>query len=160
MSATRSDGGATAMSQLDVPRIFTIVPGAVPDPTAPRWASNAPPATGIPWGNSSRAAHSAVRPPTVSAIVTAADGRVRRTRTSAGSTAARNSSSGYPPHDGWNIALWPAAQMQRAKRSVAVRPVSTAGIQSAHSTHVWAASKTSGASRRQRRTLDQNHSEE
>ena len=36
------------MSQVLVPMILTSVPGATPEPTAPRCASNAPTATGMP----------------------------------------------------------------------------------------------------------------
>ncbi len=49
--------GATMMSHEDVPIILTSVPVFIPEPTAPRWASNAPTATGIPAGNSSLSAH-------------------------------------------------------------------------------------------------------
>ena len=43
-----------------VPMILTSVPGAMPAPMAPKCASNAPTATGIPSRKPVRAAHSAV----------------------------------------------------------------------------------------------------
>ena len=49
------------MSQVLVPMIFTNLPGAIPEPTPPRCASNAPTATGIPTGRPVRLAHSAVK---------------------------------------------------------------------------------------------------
>ena len=48
MSASGWSMGATIMSQVLVPMIFTRVPGLIPAPTAPMWASNAPTATGKP----------------------------------------------------------------------------------------------------------------
>ena len=57
-SASFSLFGAIAMSQVLVPMIFTSVPGATPEPTAPRCASNAPTATGMPAVNPVFFAHS------------------------------------------------------------------------------------------------------
>jgi hypothetical protein len=51
------------MSQVLVPMIFTSVPGAMPQPTAPRCASNAPTATGIPARKPVFFAHAAVSRP-------------------------------------------------------------------------------------------------
>ena len=74
--------------------IFTSVPGAMPDPTPPRCASNAPTATGNPSGNPVRAAHSNVSPPTARSIV-CAFGRSRdRSSPSFGSSCERNPASG------------------------------------------------------------------
>jgi hypothetical protein len=56
------------------------------------------------------------------------------------------------------IALWPAAQTPTVSASGASVPVSIAGIQSAISTHRYAASNTFGRVRRQWSTLLQNHS--
>ena len=94
MSDTPRSNGAIIRSQVDVPMILTSVPSRIPEPTAPRCASNAPTATGIPAGSPSRAAQSAVRRPAGSAAVYTHSGSVRRTRTSRGSSAARNASSG------------------------------------------------------------------
>ena len=58
------------------------------------------------------------------------------------------------------MALCPAAQRHRRIWSGWSVPVRTAGSQSACSTQVYAASKTSGAARRQWRILLKNHSEE
>src|ERR1035437_238720 len=68
MSASLSPSGTTIMSHVLVPMIFTSVPGAMPDPTPPRCASNAPTATGSPSGNPVRTAHSNVSPPTARSI--------------------------------------------------------------------------------------------
>ena len=56
------------------------------------------------------------------------------------------------------MALCPAAHTPMLSLSGASVPVSMAGIQSAISTHEWAASKTSGLVRRQCRILLKNHS--
>ena len=48
------------MSQVLVPMIFTSVPGLMPAPTPPVWASKAPTATGKPAGSPTLAATSAV----------------------------------------------------------------------------------------------------
>ena len=56
--------------------------------------------------------------------------------------------------------MWPAAQMQRIASRGRLTPASTAGTKSASSIQLSAASKTSGATFRQRQTFDQNHSEE
>ena len=50
MSGSALSIGATIMSQVLVPMIFTRVPGLMPAPTAPMWASNAPTATAMPGG--------------------------------------------------------------------------------------------------------------
>ena len=63
MSGKRSSNGATIMSQVLVPMIFTSVPGRMPAPTAPMWASKAPTATGTPAGRPTFRANSAVSPP-------------------------------------------------------------------------------------------------
>ena len=63
MSGNAPSTGATIMSQVLVPMIFTSVPGLMPAPTAPRWASSAPTATGMPAGRPTRSATSAVRNP-------------------------------------------------------------------------------------------------
>ena len=63
MSGNRRSSGATIMSQVLVPMIFTSVPGLMPAPTAPMWASNAPTATGMPAGSPTFAATSAVKSP-------------------------------------------------------------------------------------------------
>ncbi len=69
MSASLSPSGTTIMSHVLVPMIFTSVPGAMPDPTPPRCASNAPTATGMPAGRPVRLAHSAVSPPTARSML-------------------------------------------------------------------------------------------
>ena len=51
------------MSQVLVPMILTSVPGLMPAPTAPMWASNAPTATGMPAGRPTFLAASAVSSP-------------------------------------------------------------------------------------------------
>ena len=51
------------MSQVLVPMIFTSVPGLMPAPTAPMWASNAPTATAMPGGRPTCSAISAVSSP-------------------------------------------------------------------------------------------------
>ncbi len=53
-SAIFSLSGAIAKSQVEVPMIFTSVPGVMPEPTAPRCTSNAPTATGMPAFSPSR----------------------------------------------------------------------------------------------------------
>ena len=58
------------------------------------------------------------------------------------------------------IALWPAAQMQRTIFVESSTPDRTAGMKSASSTQVAAASNTSGATFRQRQIFDHHHSEE
>src|SRR3990170_1206274 len=85
-----------------------------------------------------------------------------RSRRSAsfGSRRARNAFEGRPPHASEYIALWPAAQTQRTTAFGSVTPQSRAGTKSANSTQLAAASKTLGATRRQRQIFDQNHSEE
>jgi hypothetical protein len=50
--------------------------------------------------------------------------------------------------------------MQRIASRGRLTPASTAGTKSASSIQLSAASKTSGATLRQRQTFDQNHSEE
>ncbi len=50
--------GSTAQSQVDVPMILTSVPAVTPAPTAPRCASKAPIAIGMPSGRRRREAHS------------------------------------------------------------------------------------------------------
>ncbi|OPZ04193.1 MAG: hypothetical protein BWZ08_02751 [candidate division BRC1 bacterium ADurb.BinA292] len=152
--------GATIMSHVDVPMILTSTPGSIPEPTAPRCASNAPIATGVPAGSPSRIAHSAVSPPAACETFAARSGSVARTRASSGSSALRNSASGYPPHPGLNIALCPAAQIPRCSLLGCSVPVSTAGIQSVCSAHVWAAANTRGATRLQCSSFDQYHSDE
>ncbi len=63
MSGSASASGATIMSQVLVPMIFTSVPGLMPAPTAPVWASKAPTATGTSGGSPTLRANSAVSPP-------------------------------------------------------------------------------------------------
>jgi len=62
-SASFSLFAFTVMSQVLVPMILTSVPGWMPAPMAPRCASNAPTATGVPTGKPVFFAHSAVNPP-------------------------------------------------------------------------------------------------
>ena len=52
--------GATTMSQVLVPMILTSTPLLIPEPTAPRCASKAPIATGIPAGRPSLLDHAFV----------------------------------------------------------------------------------------------------
>ncbi len=61
ISASSWSAGATIMSHVLVPMIFTSVPGLMPAPTAPMWASNAPTATGMPAGRPALAATGSVR---------------------------------------------------------------------------------------------------
>ena len=56
-----ASGGATSMSQVEVPMIFIMVARVIPPPTAPTCASKQPTATGIPSASPSRPAHSALR---------------------------------------------------------------------------------------------------
>ena len=67
-SASFLEFGAIAISQVLVPMIFTSVPGATPDPTAPRCASKAPTATGIPAGKPVFFAQAGVSVPTAWSI--------------------------------------------------------------------------------------------
>ena len=67
---------------------------------------------------------------------------------------------GSPPQSSWYIALCPAAQMPRTTSAGFLFPVIQAGTKSASSTHEYAASNTSGATRLQCRILDHHHSEE
>ncbi len=55
--------GATSMSQVEVPMIFTSVRSVIWPPAAPMCASKAPTATATPGRRPSRRAHSSVRPP-------------------------------------------------------------------------------------------------
>ncbi len=55
--------GSTAQSQVEVPMILTSVPVRTPAPIAPRCASKAPIAMGMPWRSRSVAAHSAPSAP-------------------------------------------------------------------------------------------------
>jgi len=94
ISGSFSPSGTTIMSQVLVPMIFTSVPGAMPDPTPPRCASNAPTATGKPAGNPVRLAHFR-RQPRHRPVMLDAVGRNRdRSSPSFGSSCARNSASG------------------------------------------------------------------
>ena len=63
MSGSWLSIGATIMSQVLVPMIFTSVPALMPAPTAPMWASKAPTATATPAGRPTFAATSAVSEP-------------------------------------------------------------------------------------------------
>ena len=94
MSASFSVFGQTAMSQVLVPMIFTSAPGATPEPTAPRCASNAPTATGIPARKPVFFAHAAVKPPTAESIARTRGQRRSRNAPSLGSSCDRNSASG------------------------------------------------------------------
>ena len=71
MSASCCPAGTTIMSHVLVPMILTSVPGAMPAPTPPRWASKAPTATGIPAGRPVLFAQSSVSPPTARSIANA-----------------------------------------------------------------------------------------
>ena len=75
MSGSGLSIGATIMSQVLVPMIFTSVPALMPAPTAPMWASKAPTATATPAGRPTFAATSAVSEPAFWSDVKAA-GRV------------------------------------------------------------------------------------
>ena len=63
ISASSALLGATTISQVLVPMILTRTPLLMPEPTAPKWASNAPIATGIPAFSPSLPAHSPVSRP-------------------------------------------------------------------------------------------------
>ena len=63
MSGRSVSSGATIMSQVEVPMFLTSMPGLMPEPTPPRWASNAPTETGMPAGRPVRSAHSALNVP-------------------------------------------------------------------------------------------------
>ncbi len=60
--------GATMMSQVLVPMILTRMPGPMPEPTAPAWASNVPTATGSPADRPTRSAISAVSSPALRSL--------------------------------------------------------------------------------------------
>src|SRR5207342_955643 len=77
-----------------------------------------------------------------------------------GSRRARNVFGGRPPHASEYIALCPAAQMQRTIFVESLTPERTAGTKSASSTQLAAASKTSGATFKQRQIFDHHHSDE
>ena len=94
MSATSRSSGATIRSQVLVPMIFTSVPSPIPEPIAPRCTSKAPTATGIPALSPSFRAHSSVSVPAASETLCTSPGSVAPIRTSSGSSAERNSSSG------------------------------------------------------------------
>jgi len=86
--------GAIAMSQVLVPMIFTSVPGATPEPTAPRCASNAPTATGILAVKPVFFDHAAVSPPTDLSIEKTRGVRRERNSASFGFNLERNGASG------------------------------------------------------------------
>ena len=114
-------------SQVLVPMIFTSVPGPMPAPTAPMWASKAPTATGTPAGRPTSWAHVGRSPPTARCAGSARSAERSRTRERPGESALRNDALGRPFHRGWYIALWPAAQMLRAMRPGSAVPVMSAG---------------------------------
>ncbi len=134
MSASLWSIGATIMSQVLVPMILTSVPGLMPAPTAPAWASKSPTATGRPGGSPTRSATSAVNRPARRSDVSAGAAKWRRISTRSGSSRARKASSGSPPQSSWYIALWPAAQMPRGNTSGSSCPVMNPGTKSASST--------------------------
>ena len=148
----------TTISQQLVPIILTIVPSPIPEPTAPRCASNAPTAIGIPSLRPSLVAHSLHSFP--ASVSTAYASLYRRSLKSPsfGSSFARKSLAGKPPHSLENIALWPAAQTLRLSVNGFVSPAKTAGNQSQYSTQLKAASKTASSTRKQCKSLLKNHS--
>ena len=86
------------MSQVLVPMIFTSVPGLMPAPTAPRWASSAPTATGMPPGRPTRLATSVVKNPATRSDGSAGEQNVSAMRASSGSRLFKNAFFGSPPH--------------------------------------------------------------
>src|ERR1700722_11962946 len=97
ISASFSDNGQTAISQVLVPMILTSVPGAMPAPTAPRCASNAPTATGIPLLKPVRVDQSPVNSPATVLMSRALAQSRDRNAPILGESCERNSASGYPP---------------------------------------------------------------
>lgn len=147
------------MSQVEVPITLTSVLARAPAPTAPMWQSNAPPPMTTSVERPSRSAHSALRRPTgTSAVWLAVKSGLSRSRTSSGSSAARNSADGRPPHSGCQSDLCPAAQRPRGNCAGALQPASSAGTQSHSSTQLLAASRTAASARLTCRILAQNHS--
>jgi hypothetical protein len=151
--------GATRQSQVLVPRILTRVPGATPLPTAPRCASSAPTATGMPAGRRSCSATAAHSVPARRSPGKAGARNELRTRASSGESAWSHSASGRPFQRGWYIALCAAAQIDRGAWAGSRTPHSHAGTKSQASIHAAAAAATRGWRRAQRSHLLQNHSE-
>src|SRR3982750_3064714 len=105
-------------------------------------------------------AHASLSPPAGRPGGNASSYSRSRNSASLGSSRARNDFGGGPPHAFEYIALWPAAQTQRTIFFESPPPLSTAGMKSANSAHVAAASKTSGATLRQCQIFDHHHSDE
>ena len=152
--------GATRMSQVEVPMIFTRVLSVIPPPTAPMWASNAPTATVVPGSRPSRLAHSSVSPPALRSDVCVSVKRRWRRPFRRGSILRRNASGGRPSQSECHIALCPAAHLLLFMARGSTAPVRSAGIQSQCSTQEYAAARTFPSSRMTCRIFDQNHSEE
>ena len=72
----------------------------------------------------------------------------------------KESFDGRPPQASEYIALCPAAQTQRTISRGSLTPASSAGMKSASSTQLAAASNTSGATFRQCQIFDHHHSDE
>src|SRR5438874_7724290 len=117
-------------------------------------------AIGIPAVSPNVAAHSDESCPAGRPGGQAVSYKRSRKAASLGSSRARNDRGGSPPHASEYIALCPAAQTHRTMSRGSLTPASTAGMKSASSTQLAAASKTSGATLRQCQIFDHHHSDE
>src|SRR5664279_1451281 len=98
----RSDDDVT---HVEVPILFTSVPGAAPPPTAPICASYAPTQTITDSESPSFCAHSGVSVPAGTSVVQVSVPSESRMSESFGSSLSKNLRGGYPPHSARHMIL-------------------------------------------------------